>query len=76
MASPATSAQPFVDAFDAARSRLPGAGLAWLAALRETGMERFKSLGLPTPRLEAWKYTRLRPLEDTRYQPVGDADGW
>jgi len=74
MATPATPAQPFVDGFDAARPELPGAGLGWLKAMRQTGIERYKSLGLPGPRLEAWKYTRLRPLEDTRYQPVADAD--
>jgi len=75
MADPATPAQPFVAAFDAARAGLPGAGLGWLDGLRRSGIERFKALGLPGPKLEAWKYTRLRPLEDTRYQPVSDADG-
>ncbi|MFQ5764817.1 MAG: Fe-S cluster assembly protein SufD [Rhodospirillales bacterium] len=72
MASSSTSPQPFVEAFDPGRAGLPGAGLGWLRALREDGIERFNTLGLPTPKLEAWKYTRLKPLEDTRYQPVAD----
>ncbi len=75
MATEPTNNQPFVESFDPARSGLPGAGLGWLKALRETGIERFEALGLPTPKLEAWKYTRLKPLEDTRYQPVTDEDG-
>lgn len=67
--------QPFVSAFDPAAAGLPGAGLGWLQAMRRAGIDRFKSLGLPTAKLESWKYTRLKPLEDTRYRPVRDADG-
>jgi Fe-S cluster assembly protein SufD len=74
MTNRTTTEQPFVKAFDLARPHLYGAGLGWLTRLRDTGIERFKSLGLPTPKLEAWKYTRLKPLEDTRYQSVSDAD--
>ena len=51
---------------------LPGEGLSWLKARREAGAERFAALGLPTPKLESWKYTRLRPLDDTCYTPIGD----
>ena len=67
--------QPFVSALDPAARALPGAGLGWLEAMRKAGIDRFKSLGLPTTKLESWKYTRLKPLEDTRYRPVRDADG-
>jgi Fe-S cluster assembly protein SufD len=74
MTTESTNIQPFVEFFDSARSGLPGAGLGWLKALREDGIERFEALGLPTPKLEAWKYTRLKPLEDTRYQPATDED--
>ena len=58
-----SAAQPFVEQFAAARERLPGGGLPWLGDRREAGIERFAALGLPTPRLEDWKYTNLRPLE-------------
>ena len=75
MTTESTNIKTFVESFDPARSGLPGAGLGWLKALREDGIERFEALGLPTPKLEAWKYTRLKPLEDTRYQPVTDEDG-
>ncbi|MDA1091044.1 MAG: Fe-S cluster assembly protein SufD [Proteobacteria bacterium] len=65
----------FVDGFDAARPGLPGADLSWLKDIREAGIKRFNGLGLPTPKLENWKYTRLKSLEDTRFQPVTDEDG-
>ncbi|MFQ5775388.1 MAG: Fe-S cluster assembly protein SufD [Kiloniellaceae bacterium] len=42
---------------------LGASGMPWLRALREGAMEHFAATGLPTPRLESWKYTNLRPLE-------------
>jgi Fe-S cluster assembly protein SufD len=75
MATQPHALQPFVSAFDPAAAGLPGAGLGWLRAMRKAGLDRFTALGLPTTRLESWKYTRLKPLEDTRYRPVTDADG-
>ncbi|MBC8337302.1 MAG: Fe-S cluster assembly protein SufD [Rhodospirillales bacterium] len=70
-----TSPLAFVDSFDDERTGLPGIDLPWLKTLRRDGIERFKGLGMPTPKLEAWKYTRLKPLEDTSFQPVTDEDG-
>ncbi len=72
-----TSSNPltFADGFDAGRPGLPGDGLSWLKTLRQDGFEKFNGLGLPTPKLEDWKYTRLKPLEDTRFRPVTDEDG-
>jgi Fe-S cluster assembly protein SufD len=68
------TAQTFVEHFGALKDGLPGAGLPWLAALRESGMERFAARGLPTPRNEAWKYTNLRPLEKIAFgAPNGEA---
>lgn len=54
---------------------LPGGGLDWLTARRAAGAKRFETLGLPTPKLEGWKYTRLRSLDNTRYVPVSAGDG-
>jgi Fe-S cluster assembly protein SufD len=41
------------------RSSLPGAGLAWLDARRRAAMDSFAETGIPTRRVEAWKYTDL-----------------
>lgn len=51
-----------------------GAGLDWIAAKRTAGLARFHRHGLPTPRLENWKYTRLRPLDDTKYKLAANTD--
>lgn len=36
--------------------------------LRERAAERFAQLGWPTPRLEAWKYTNLAPIEKAQWR--------
>ncbi|MGK9165268.1 Fe-S cluster assembly protein SufD [Inquilinus limosus] len=59
--SPVVAAQR--DRFAASRAALPGVGRSAVARRREAGMARFESLGLPTRKLEAWKYTDLRRLE-------------
>ncbi|MEK9753032.1 MAG: Fe-S cluster assembly protein SufD [Rhodospirillaceae bacterium] len=64
----------FVADFEAVGPGLAGGDLDWLTALRRDGIERFQGLGLPGPKLEAWKYTRLRPLEDTAFRPSMPAD--
>jgi len=62
--------RPFVETFEAHRAALPGAGLDWLASLRETGIARFAERGLPSPRLEAWKYTNLSAIEKIDFAPA------
>ena len=63
-------AEPWLEQYAAARATLPGAGLPWLAELREAGRDRFAVLGLPTNKLEAWKYTSLRPLSRIPFGPA------
>lgn len=41
----------------------PAGDPGWRRALRERGRERFEAAGFPGPREEAWRFTRLRPLE-------------
>ena len=68
------SVDPFVSGFDAVAPALPGGGQDWVAALRRAGIARFAELGLPTPRHEAWKYTRLNALEKRTFAlPAADA---
>ncbi len=68
-------ADAFVADFERALPGLPGQGMAWLDDLRRGGIQRFRDLGLPGAKIEDWKYTRLRPLEDTAFRPVTQADG-
>jgi len=59
---------PFLSEFNSRRAGLPQSGLDWLDDLRVGGIRKFETLGLPTPKLEDWKYTRLAPLEDWAFQ--------
>ena len=49
------------------------ARLPWLADLKAEGLERYRKLGLPTPKVESWKYTNLRRLERIDFQPHDQA---
>jgi len=52
--------QALTAAYETARGNLPGGKT--LAALRAEGFRRFDAAGLPTRRVEEWKYTDLRTL--------------
>jgi Fe-S cluster assembly protein SufD len=41
----------------------------WLERLRAAAGARAAATGLPTPKLESWKYTNLRPLEKLAFGP-------
>jgi Fe-S cluster assembly protein SufD len=64
-----SGATDFEAVFTDRRASLPGADLAWLSELRESGINQFRRHGLPTPRTEAWKYTNLRPLQKVAFAP-------
>lgn len=70
-----SSKDGFVADFETALPGLPGHGLTWLESMRRGGIEQFRDLGLPHAKVEDWKYTRLRPLEDTVFRPVTEQDG-
>src|SRR4051794_12607173 len=56
--------------FASNRASLPGAGLAWLDARRRGAMDAFASTGVPTRRVEAWKYTDLANALDAELRPL------
>jgi Fe-S cluster assembly protein SufD len=55
-------APAFGEAFARARSALPGARIATLNRAREEAFSRFVRVGIPTTRVEEWKYTNLAAL--------------
>jgi Fe-S cluster assembly protein SufD len=67
--------QPFVDQFDDVQSRLPGAKLPWLEAFRKAGIEKFSTIGVPTIKTEAWKYTRLPNIDCKEFRSANWEDG-
>ena len=46
----------------------------WAKTLHQEGKAAFLSQGLPTPKTEAWKYTKLRELDadDYDFAPLAD----
>jgi Fe-S cluster assembly protein SufD len=56
----------FAQAFGEAGPGLPGGGT--VAAMRRAAFERFMAEGIPTPRVEAWKYTNVAKLANV---PMG-----
>jgi len=69
-----TPVETFVSDFRAVSPTLAGNDVTWLNSLRRNGIEQFEDLGLPGPKIESWKYTRLRSLEDTSFRPASEAD--
>lgn len=62
---------PLLQDYAATAAALPGAGDPRVAGLREAGAADFRRQGLPHPKVEAWRYTRLKDLETL---PFGRAD--
>lgn len=69
------SIQRLRDAYAAATDRLPGAHNRGVRALREQSLERFTTLGFPTPRLEDWKYTNVAPIAEGGFVPAAALPG-
>jgi Fe-S cluster assembly protein SufD len=69
------TAAPWLTRHQGLRARLPGAGLGWLASLREQARDAFARDGFPTRRAEAWKYFDLRAIANERWhEPVAPLD--
>jgi Fe-S cluster assembly protein SufD len=62
MSDPVQAAERYREEFAERGESLPGHGLPWLRDLRRRALDRFVSTGFPGPRLEAWKYTSVRPI--------------
>ena len=59
-----------------AEIELIGDELPWLKDLRQKGADAFRISGIPTPKTEAWKYTKPNRFfsEDYVYNPHGKAE--
>jgi Fe-S cluster assembly protein SufD len=65
----------FREDFSRHNAELPGAGLAWLDARRKTAMDAFDRTGVPTRRVEAWKYTDLANALESDFPPAQHLEG-
>ena len=66
--------ESFVENFEAVKPALPGAAIPWVGSLRTEAAARFAGSGLPTRKLEAWKYTDLSPLRQIAWRGVQAED--
>ncbi len=61
------AAAPYLAQFAEARPGLQGARAPWLGVLRDHAIERFAETGLPTSRMEDWRFTDLRRMARTEF---------
>jgi Fe-S cluster assembly protein SufD len=62
-----TGVEGFLARYDAMRDRLPGD-----LRVRDSAAEAFRHAGLPGRRVEAWKYTDLRPIASAAFHAPPD----
>lgn len=74
-ARPVSIALPYAALQAAVVGRLPGTELAWLRRLREESLGRVVDGGVPSPRVERWKYTNLNALAQTEFQAAANEAG-
>ena len=76
MAQATTEKSLYRAAFDTMQAADRLALPAWVLRLRETALERFEQIGLPTTDAEDWKYTNVAPIARGNFAPVApDAQG-
>ncbi|MCA1939856.1 MAG: Fe-S cluster assembly protein SufD [Caenispirillum bisanense] len=66
---------PFAALLERAPDTLPGGRIDWVRKAREEGAKLFLAHGVPTVKVEQWKYTNLRALLKIPFEPAqGAAD--
>jgi Fe-S cluster assembly protein SufD len=56
--------------FAALEKKQAAGGASWLLPIRKAAIDRFGELGFPTTRLEAWKFTNVAAIANTRFEPA------
>ncbi len=69
-----TMVQGLVEQFREHADKLPGAGKARVEAVRERALSQFEANGIPTVKLEDWKYTDVRTLHELNYVALDESD--
>ena len=65
-------AEACADAFEAVRRTAPASDA--MVDLRRRAFERFTALGMPTTRLEAWRFTNVAPIAGTTFALAAPAE--
>jgi len=72
---PLSEADVFQEDFAANAAHLPGAGQEWLDRKRAAALQAFARTGMPTRRVEAWKYTDLAAALESPLEPAARFPG-
>ena len=76
MNAAASGAEGFLARYEGLRDHLPGARRPWVNALRAEAADHFAARGLPTRKVEAWKYTDLAPVAAASFsEPLTAVEG-
>jgi Fe-S cluster assembly protein SufD len=54
---------------------LPPDGVSWLEPVRRAALERFRTLGFPTPKNEDWHFTNAAPIAESTFEPMAASRG-
>ncbi len=74
MASKSTPLTAFAEQLDGVAATLPRQDLGWLQDRRAGARDRYRAAGLPTPRLESWKFTNLNRLPRVGFKAAALTD--
>ena len=72
---PTTIALPYAERNAEMVGRLPGADIPWLRRLREDAIARVTREGVPSTRVERWKYTNLNALARIEFAVAANEPG-
>jgi len=67
MTNTAAERNRFLETYAAREKALASGPGAWLAPVRSSAIHRFGEMGLPTTRLEDWRYTSVKPIADAEF---------
>jgi Fe-S cluster assembly protein SufD len=68
-----TAQDHYVSRFSDCEAELAGCSPEWLAPVRRAAIERFATLGFPTRKNEAWKYTNVTSIVKDGFDPTPTA---
>lgn len=61
--------------FSALEERRGAQEPTWLRTIRHSALDRFGELGFPTTKIEAWRFTNVSPIANTRFEPARRESG-
>ena len=76
MGQVASNVADYVAAQQLVANTLPAAGTEWLDIRRDQARTRLAAVGLPSTQQEDWKYTNIRSITRSLFNPVSEPSRW